>query len=79
MSVFLVDLDTIVDETQNAMLIMQRRMAVLEGTNSLLLQRLNDVETVLNATTESVQDLDVDIQGNHLFRSFKIFLTDKQL
>ena len=78
MSVFLVDLDTSVDETQDTMVIIQQRMAVLEATNALLLQRLNDVGTVLNATTETVQDHDVDIQGNNRLRSLKTFL-DKQL
>ena len=65
-SLFLVDLDTSVDETQDTMVILQQRMAVLEATNALLLQRLNEVENVLNATTETVQDHDVDIQGINL-------------
>ena len=43
---------------------LQEEIAILRATNTLHLQRLTDLETVVNATSETVEEHDVDIQGN---------------
>ena len=43
---------------------LQEEMAILRVTNTLLLQRLMDLETVVNTTSETVEEHDADIQGN---------------
>ena len=60
----LLDLVASVDQTQDTVDTLQEEMAVLRATNTLLLRKLADLETVVNATSETVENHDVDIQGN---------------
>ena len=55
------DLLASVDQTQETVVALQQEVAIMRATNTMLLQRLMDLETVVNDTKENVQDNEVDI------------------
>ena len=49
------DLGDSVDDTQNTILVLQQRMATLEETNTLLLERIDELETDVNVLETDVE------------------------
>ena len=49
------DLGDSVDDTQNTILVLQQRIATLEETNTLLLERIDELETDVNVLETDVE------------------------
>ena len=60
-NLFFEDLGDSVDDTQNTILVLQQRMAALEETNTLLLERIDQLETGVNVLEMDVDVLETDV------------------